>query len=161
MKLKDELGLPARMLYFLMGIVLGIATIASAFSQWPAVTAGKEPMLGFMLLVLIAMPLSLLIILWACVGRHREWRIDSDHIRIRMLSLTVWKRDVRIRPEQIESLSREQFSYDDEDGRIAYGITVHLRDGRDLQSPQTFSADQADMAWAKLQALHGNGQLTR
>lgn len=158
MKLKDDLGTPARLLYFLFGVVLAAATIASAYSEWPRVAAGKESPLVFVLLALLAVPLSLFIIIWACIGRHREWRIAEDHVRVRLLSLTSWQRDFRIHPEEIESLSRDQYSYEDKRGRIAYGVTVALRDGRTLHSPHTFDAAQAQLAWVSLQRLCRQGQ---
>jgi hypothetical protein len=147
MKLKDDLGLPARSLYFIMGVVLAIATVAAAFSQWP-------------MLLLIAIPLAMFIIIWAIVGRHREWRIGEDHIRVRLLSLTSWHRDFRIHPEQIETINRQQYSYDDKQGRVSHAITVTLRDGRTLESPVTFDAGQADQAWQKLEGLCKRGQFS-
>lgn len=158
MKLKDDLGLPARSLYFIMGVVLAIATVASAYSQLPPIMAGKASPLSLALLLLIASPLALFIMVWAVVGRHREWRIADDHVRVRLLSLTSWRRDFRIHPEQIEAIDRQQFSYDDKAGRVSHAITVTLRDGRTLESPQTFDAVQADQAWQKLQGLCKRGQ---
>jgi hypothetical protein len=160
MKLKDDLGLPARSLYFIMGVVLAIATVAAAFSQWPMVVAGKASPLSLVLLLLIAIPLALFIIIWAIVGRHREWRIGEDHIRVRLLSLTSWHRDFRIHPEQIETINRQQYSYDDKQGRVSHAITVTLRDGRTLESPVTFDAGQADQAWQKLEGLCKRGQFS-
>jgi hypothetical protein len=138
MKLKDDLGFAARSLYFVMGVVLATATVAAAFSQWPAVIMGK------------ASPLSLILLL----------QIGQDHIRVRLLSLTSWRRDFRIHPEQIESIDRQQFSYDDKAGRTSHAITVTLRDGRKLESPQTFDAGQAEQAWQKLHALSKRGQFS-
>ena len=158
MKLKDDLGAAARTLYFVFGIVLAAATIATAYKEWPVVVAGKESPLVFVLLALIAMPLALFIVVWACIGRHREWSIADDHVRVRLLSLTSWQRDFRIHPEQIEDMSREQYSYDDKRGRVAYGLTVTLRDGRTFHSPQTFDAKQADQAWHSLEQLRSRGQ---
>lgn len=162
MKLKDDLGFAARSLYFIMGVVLAVATVAAAFSQWPTVIAGKASPLSLilLLLLLIASPLALFIIVWAVVGRHREWRIGDDHIRIRLLSLTSWQRDFRIHPEQIEAIDRQQYSYEDKAGRVSHAITVTLRDGRKLESPQTFDAGQADQAWQKLQAMSKRGQFS-
>ncbi|MBW8732822.1 MAG: hypothetical protein JF571_00675 [Asticcacaulis sp.] len=153
MKLKDDLGVTVRTLYFLVGVVLAAATIASAWSEWPGVSSGKESPLGFGLLMAIAMPLSLFVIVWACVGRHREWKIGDDHVRIRLLSLTSWQKDLRIPAREIESLAREQYSYDDDGGRVAYGLTVTLRDGKTLRSPRTFDARQAEQAWQRLELL--------
>ena len=155
MKLKDDLGATVRILYFLVGVVLGAATIATAYSDWPEVISGKMSPVGFGLLAVIAMPLALFIIVWACVGRHREWRIADDHVRIRLLSLTSWQRDLRIPADQIESLVREQYSYDDDQRRVAYGVTVTLRDGRVYRSPRTFDQGQAEQAWQSLERLRG------
>lgn len=160
MKLKDDLGLAARSLYFIMGVVLAIATVAAAFNQWPTVMTGKASPLGFALLLLIAMPLALFVVVWAVIGRHREWRIGEDHIRVRLLSLTSWQRDFRIHPEQIEAINRQQYSYDDKQGRVSHAITVTLRDGRTLESPLTFDAHQADQAWQKLKGLCKRGQFS-
>jgi len=153
MKLKDDLGVTVRTLYFLVGVVLAAATIASAWSEWPGVSSGKESPLGFGLLMVIAMPLSLFVIVWACVGRHREWKIGDDDVRIRLLSLTSWQKDMRIPAVEIESLVREQYSYDDNGGRVAYGVTVTLRDGKVYRSPRTFDAGQAEQAWQRLERL--------
>ncbi len=158
MKLKDDLGAAARTLYFLVGVVLGAATVAAAYSDWPAVSAGKASPLGLGLLGVIAMPLALFIIVWACVGRHREWRITEDHVRIRLLSLTSWQKDLRIPAGQIESLKREQYSYDDDNGRVAYGVIVTLRDGKTYRSPRTFDSRQAEQAWQRLEYLRSVGQ---
>ncbi len=153
MKLKDDLGATVRTLYLLVGVVLAAATIASAWSEWPAVSAGKESPLGLALLLVIAMPLSLFVIVWACVGRHREWKIGDDHVRIRLLSLTSWQKDLRIRAGEIETLTREQYSYDDNGGRVAYGVTVTLLDGKTYRSPRTFDSAQAEQAWLRLERL--------
>jgi hypothetical protein len=37
---------------------------------------------------------------------------------------------------------------------------VTLRDGRKLESPQTFDASQAEQAWQKLQAISKRGQFS-
>ena len=153
MKLKDDLGATVRTLYLLVGVVLGAATIASAWSEWPAVSSGKESPLGFGLLIIVAMPLSLFVIVWACVGRHREWKISEDHVRIRLLSLTSWQKDLRVKAGEIETLTREQYSYDDDSGRVAYGVTMTLHDGKTYRSPRTFDAGQAEQAWQRLERL--------
>jgi hypothetical protein len=153
MKLKDDLGATVRTLYLLVGVVLAAATVASAWSEWPGVSSGKESPVGFGLLMIIAMPLSLFVIVWACVGRHREWKIGDDHVRIRLLSLTSWQKDLRVHAGEIETLTREQYSYDDHDGRVAYGVTMTLLDGKTYRSPRTFDAGQAEQAWRRLERL--------
>ncbi|WP_443747521.1 hypothetical protein [Asticcacaulis solisilvae] len=153
MKLKDDLGATVRTLYFLVGVVLAAATIASAWSEWPGVSSGKESPLGFGLLMIVAMPLSLFVIVWACVGRHREWKIGDDGVRIRLLSLTSWQKDLRVRAGEIETLTREQYNYDDNGGRVAYGVTMTLLDGKTYRSPRTFDAGQAEQAWQRLERL--------
>lgn len=153
MKLKDDLGVAARVLYFIVGIVLGAAGLASAWGDFPAVAAHKASPLGIVLVCLIILPLSLFVILWACIGRHREWKIDGEGIRIRLLSLTSWRRDLQIAAADIAAFEREQYSYDDDSGRVAYGVTVRLKDGKTYRSPRSFNAKEAEAAWAEIERL--------
>jgi hypothetical protein len=153
MKLKDDLGVAARVLYFIVGVVLGAAGLASAWGDFPAVAAHKASPAGIILVCLIILPLSLFVILWACIGRHREWRIDGEGIRIRLLSLTSWKHDLQIRPDEIAGFEREQYSYDDNSGRVAYGVTLKLKDGKAYRSPRSFNPKEAEAAWAEIERL--------
>ncbi len=153
MKLKDDLGVAARVLYFIFGIVLGAAGIASAWGDFPTVAAHKQSPAGIILVCLIILPLSVFVILWACIGRHREWRIDGEGIRIRLLSLTSWKRDLQIRPDQIAGYEREQYSYDDQSGRVAYGTKLTLKDGKTYHSPRSFNPKEAEAAWTEIERL--------
>lgn len=159
MKIKDSLGLTARCLYFIMGVVLSVATVASTFEQWPAISAGKTSPMGLAVLMLIIIPLALFIMVWAVVGRHREWRIEDNRIRVRLLSLTSWKRDYLIYPEQVESIDRQQYS-DDSHTRVAHTITITLRDGSTFASPKILDGFQADQAWRKVEALCQRGQFS-
>lgn len=137
MTLKDELGLLPRFLYILFGVMLAAAAIASDYNDWALIEAGKMPPFGFILMNLIALPLALGIILWACIGRHREWHIADGHIRIRLLSLTSWRKTHHIMAEDIRDV--EQHSYDPErkGNRVAHGLIVTLKDGRRLISPKS------------------------
>jgi hypothetical protein len=153
MKLKDDLGVAARVLYFIVGGVLGAAGLASAWGDFSAVAAHKASPAGIILVCLVILPLSLFVILWACIGRHREWRIGNDGIRIRLLSLTSWQKDLQIPAGDIAAFEREQYSYDDGSGRVAYGVTVTLKDGKTYRSPRSFNPKEAEAAWAEIERL--------
>ncbi|HVZ29907.1 MAG TPA: hypothetical protein VG839_05905 [Asticcacaulis sp.] len=158
MKLKDDLGVAARVLYFIFGVVLGAAGLASAWSDYHLVTAGKASPVGIVLVCLVILPLSLFVILWACIGRHREWRIDGSGIRIRLLSLTSWQKDVQIQPADIAAVEREQYNYDDTGGRVAYGVTITLKDGKTYRSPRSFNATEAEAAWTEIERFAPKSQ---
>lgn len=72
MTLKDELGLLPRFLYILVGIALAAAAISSDYHDWALIQTGKLPPFGFILINMVALPLAAGIILWACIGRHRN-----------------------------------------------------------------------------------------
>jgi len=136
MTLKDDLGLTPRVLYGMFGAVLAIAAIASAYHDWPLIQSGKAFWLPFVLINAFILPLSLLIVVWAVIGRHREWRIDARGIRIRVLSLTSWQKSLLVAPRDIIDIAVEDFPYEDKSGRSAHWIAVHLADGRVLKSPR-------------------------
>ena len=149
MTLKDELGAVPRTLYFLFGVLLAAATISTAYHDWPLIQSGKSAPVGFALETLIALPLALLIMVWACIGRHREWRIADNQIRVRNLSLTSWQTVRHIHAEDIASFSLESYAHDDAKKRMAYTLRLLLKDGRRLESPRTF--DEVEAAKARLQ----------
>lgn len=149
MTLKDELGLLPRFLYIVVGMTLAVAVIDSDYSDWALIAAGKMPPFGFILINLIALPLALGIILWACVGRHREWRITGEGIRIRLLSLTSWRKTHLIKAGDIRELSQESYDDDRAGSRVRHGWIVILSDGRRLMSPKSF--DGAGLDRARLQ----------
>lgn len=146
MKLVEDLGLPARLLYLAFGALLMIATIATAWHDWPLVQAHKLPWPGFALLFLIALPLSLLIMVWAGVGRHREWHVHDDHIHIHLISLTSWARTTQVDAAQIDRLTLDNAAYEDRGARTAYWLNLHLKDGRTLLSPKTFDKNLVTQA---------------
>lgn len=158
MILKDDLGLTPRLLYGLFGLILAFATIASAYHDWPLVETGKSSWLIFVLVNICLLPLSLLIIVWAVIGRHREWRIGSQGIRIRLLSLTSWQKSEHVTPDRIESVTAESFPYDDRSGRSAHWVTVQLTDGRVLKSPRMSDPMLAEAVRRELAAIANPGQ---
>ena len=152
MTLKDELGLLPRFLYVVVGITLGAAAISSDYSDWALIEAHRLPPFGFILINLIALPLAAGIILWACIGRHREWRITEEGIRIRSLSLTSWRKTHHVKAGDIRELISE--SYEDEriGSRIRHGWIVMLADGRRLVSPKSFDKARLDLARLQIES---------
>ncbi len=153
MTLKDDLGLAPRILYFLFGSLLAVATIATAYHDWPLVQAHKSSAIGFLLINIIALPLAVLIILWAVIGRHREWRVNEQDIRIRLLSLTSWQKTQHIDPQEIETLSVDSYAYEDRAGRTAHWLKVTLKDGKTYTSPKTFDKAAIDQAYSEVERL--------
>jgi hypothetical protein len=149
MTLKDELGLLPRFLYIVVGITLAAAAIGSDYSDWALIEAGKLPPFGFILVNLVALPLAAGIILWACIGRHREWQVTDGQIRIRLLSLTSWRKTHHIKAEDIRELTSESYDHERAISRVTHGWIVILKDGRRLVSPKSF--DGAELEKARLQ----------
>lgn len=148
MKLKDELGLLPRFLYIVVGITLATAAIASDYSDWALIEAHKMPPFGFILINIIALPLALGIILWACIGRHREWHIGDGQIRIRLLSLTSWRKTHHIKAEDIRTIEQHSYDHERKGSRVAHGLVVTLADGRRLTSPVCY--DEKGLQTARL-----------
>ena len=155
MKLVEDLGLPARLLYLAFGLLLMTAAIVTAWHDWPLVQAHKLSWIGFTLMLAVALPVSLLIMVWAGVGRHREWHIHDDHIHIHLISLTSWAKVMQIESSQIDAMSLENAAYEDRGDHTAYWLSVRLKDGRNLISPKTFDKALVDQARQKV-ALFGN-----
>ncbi len=150
MKLVEDLGLPARLLYLAFGALLMIAAIATAWHDWPLVQTHKLSWVGFAVMLAIALPLSVLIMVWAGVGRHREWHIHDDHIHIHLISLTSWARVTEVGKDDIATLSLETVPYDDRARHTAYWLNIRLKDGRTLISPKVFDKTLADRARLKV-----------
>jgi hypothetical protein len=148
MTLKDELGLLPRFLYIVVGTTLAAAAISSDYSDWALIAAGKLPPFGFILINLIVLPLAAGIILWACIGRHREWRINDGQIRIRLMSLTSWQKTRYIDAEDIRELTPESYDPERKGSRVHHGWIVSLKDGQRLVSPKSF--DKAGLDEARL-----------
>ena len=146
MKLVEDLGLPARLLYLAFGVLLMTAAIATAWHDWPLVQMHKLSWLNFALLLIVALPVSLLIMVWAAVGRHREWHVHDDHIHIHLISLTSWARTTQVDAAQIEALTLDNAAYEDRGGHTAYWLDLRLKDGRTLLSPKTFDKNLAVQA---------------
>ena len=153
MKLKDDLGGTARVIYVIMGLALAAATIASAWHDWPAVMAGKSPPFSFWLMLIVALPLSLLVIIWACIGRHREWTIEGGQVRIRLLSLTSWQKTAYVPAAEITGVVLESFDHEVQNHRTAYWLTLTDRHGDLYRSPTTFSRTEAEKAAAEIEAM--------
>jgi hypothetical protein len=149
MTLKDELGLLPRFLYIVVGITLAVAAISSDYHDWALIAAGKLPPFGFVLINVIALPLAAGIILWACIGRHREWHVSDGQIRIRLISLTSWRKTHHINVEDISQLTPESYDHEHQGSRITHGWIILLKDGRRLVSPKSF--DKAGLDGARLQ----------
>jgi hypothetical protein len=147
--LKDELGLLPRFLYIVVGIALAAAAISSDYHDWALIETGKLLPFGFILINMLALPLAAGIILWACIGRHREWRVADGQIRIRLLSLTSWRKTHYIKAEDIRALTPESYDHERAGSRIHHGWIVILTDGRRLVSPKSF--DKAGLDQARLQ----------
>ena len=126
---------------------------ALCWHDWPLVQAYKISPVGFTLINVVTVPSSLLIIVWGAIGRHREWRIGEDHIRIRLLSLTSWQKISHVRAEDIESLRVETFDHDLQTARTAYQLTITCKDGRQIQSPHTFDPAVISQAKARIEQL--------
>ncbi len=152
MKLVEDLGLPARLLYLAFGALLMTATIATAWHDWPLVQMHKLPWIGFTLMLLVALPVSLLIMVWAAVGRHREWHVHDDHVHIHLISLTSWARTTQVNTAQIEALTLDNAAYEDRGGHTAYWLALRLKDGRTLLSPKTFDKNLVSQAQQTLAA---------
>lgn len=155
MKLVEDLGWPVRGLYLVFGVLLATAAVATAWHDWPLVVAHKASGFGFALLLIIALPVALLIIVWACVGRHREWHVHDNHIHIHVISLTSWARVMHIDAPQVETMTLESADYEDRANRTAYWLSVRTTDGKTYLSPKTFDRAIADQAREKV-ALFGN-----
>ncbi len=159
MKLIEDLGLPARLLYLGLGVLLMTATVVTVWHDWPLVLAHKLPWTGFVLMLAVAPPVALLIMVWAGVGRHREWHIHDGHIHIHLISLTSWARIRRIDGEQIAALSLESAAFEDRAGHTAYWLNIRLKDGQTLISPKTFDKTLADRARLKVDRFGKSGQI--
>ncbi|MDV6329336.1 hypothetical protein [Asticcacaulis sp. 201] len=152
MKLKDELGMLPRALYVVVGLTLAAAAIASDYGNWALMQSGKVPATGIILMNLIALPLALAIIVWACIGRHREWHVADGRIRVRLLSLTSWRKTHHILAEDISAVIQESYDYERKGSRIAHGWIVTLKDGRRLVSPKSFDAEALNEARLRIES---------
>jgi hypothetical protein len=152
MTLKDELGLLPRFLYIVVGITLVVAAISSDYHNWTLIEAGKLPPFGFLLINVVALPLATGIILWACIGRHREWRIADGQIRIRLLSLTSWRKTRYIKAVEISQLTPESYADERAGRRVTHGWIIFLKDGRRLVSPKTFDKAGLDQVRLRIES---------
>ena len=159
MTLKDHLGPVARTMFGATGGLLLIATVTTVFSDWPVIQAHKESSLGLLLTCAITLPLSLLIIIWASIGRFKEWRIEGDHLSIRLMSLTSWMRIVDIRPEEISAFAVESYDYEDGGSRTAHWIVMTLRDGKRYKSPRTYDGEEIAEARMALDSMREGSRI--
>ncbi len=153
MTLKDDLGPVPRFLYFAFGSLLAVATIATAYHDWPLVEAHKSSAIAFLLVNIISLPLAVLIILWAVIGRHREWRITGQAIRIRLLSLTSWQKTQHIPAQDIAAVAMDSYAYDDRAHRTAHWLTITAVDGKTYSSPKSFDKTAIEKARAEIESL--------
>ena len=158
MTLKDDLGMLPRVLYGIFGLVLALATIGNDYHDWSLVEAGRQSLVVFVLVNLLALPLSILIVLWACIGRHREWRIAGNRIQVRLLSLTSWQKMQTIQAAEISGFELQSFEHEDAHHRTAYWMTLTLSDGRRIESPKTFNKSEAEKACLQIEILKSSIQ---
>lgn len=159
MTLKDRLGPVARTGFALIGILLLVAAVASAYGDWPVIIQHQAPSFGLLLTLAISLPLALLIIIWSLVGQLKEWRIEGDHLSIRLMSLTSWMRIVNVRPEDIRDFRVESYDYEDGGARTAHWIVMTMQDGRRYKSPRTFQADEIGEASRLMATMRGGSRI--
>lgn len=159
MTLKDHLGPLARTMFASVGVLLLVASVASAYSDWPIIVEHRASSLGLLLTLAIALPVALLIIIWSSIGQLKEWRIENDHLSIRLMSLTSWMRIVDIRGEDIHDFQVEAYDYEDGGRRTAHWIVMTLKDGRRYKSPRTFQAEEISEARALMQTMRGGSRI--
>ena len=159
MTLKDHLGPLARMMFGATGGLLLIAAVATAYADWPVVVMHRESSLGLIVTCAVSIPVALLIIIWASIGRFKEWRIEGDHLSIRLMSLTSWMRIVEVRAEDIHSFEVESYDYEDNGDRTAHWIVMTLQNGRRYKSPRTYDGDEIAAARLALAALRGGSRI--
>ncbi|MBW8880971.1 MAG: hypothetical protein JF615_05935, partial [Asticcacaulis sp.] len=153
MTFKDHLGPVARTMFALIGVLLLIVAVATMYRDWPLVETHKSSLLGFILTCLIALPLSLLVVVWAAIGRMKEWRIGDDGIRMRMMSLTAWARQEQVQPGDIADITVETFAYEDQRNRSAHWLVLTTTDGRRFKSPRVYDAMVAEVMRSRVTAL--------
>ncbi len=159
MTLKDHLGPLARTLFGATGGLLLVAAVATAYADWPVVTSRHESGLGLIATCALSIPVALLIIIWSSIGRFKEWRIEGDHLSIRLMSLTSWMRIVEVRAEDIHAFEVESYAYEDNGDRTAHWIVMTLQDGRRYKSPRTYDGEEIDEARRALSTLRGGSRI--
>ena len=155
MTFKDNLGLLARTMFALIGLFLLVVAVATIYHDWPLVETHRSPLFGFVLTCLITIPLGLLILVWAVIGQTKAWHISSDHIRVNLMSLTAWQREIRLRSDEIADIAVETFAYDDVGRRTAHWIIVTTTDGRRFKSPRVYDAMVIEVLRNKIASLKG------
>ncbi len=89
----------------------------------------------------------------------KEWRIEGDHLSIRLMSLTSWMRIIDVRPEDIRDFRVESYAYEDGGDRTAHWIVMTMHDGRRYKSPRTFRADEIGEASRLMQTMRGGSRI--
>ncbi len=159
MTLKDRLGPVARTGFAMIGVLLVVATVASIYDDWPVIQEHRSSSLPLLVICAIALPLALMIIVWSSIGRLKEWRIETDHLSIRLMSLTSWMRIIDIRAADIRDFEVESYDYEDGGSRTAHWIVMTLHDGRRYKSPRTYSGEEIDEARRLLLTLRSGSRI--
>lgn len=159
MTLKDRLGLLQRSLFAGVGLLLIVATVATTYRDWPLVQAHKASPFGFFLTCGIALPVALLIVIWSVIGQLKEWRIEGDHLSIRLMSLTSWMSVLRVKPAQIRAVAVESYAYEDDHNRTAHWIVLQHANGRRYRSPTSYDGAEIEAARTALETLRAGSRL--
>ena len=159
MTLQDRLGPMARTLFAATGALLLVATVATVYSDWPVIEAHHQSSLGLFAVCAVALPIAFLIIIWASIGRLKEWRIEGDHLSIRLMSLTSWMRIITIRREDIRGFAVESYAYEDGNDRTAHWIVMTLTDGKRYKSPMTYDGEEIQEARLALDSMREGSRI--
>ncbi|ESQ75427.1 hypothetical protein [Asticcacaulis sp. AC402] len=153
MVFKDNLGLAARTVFFLIGLLLLAVAVATVYHDWPLVVARKASLFGFVLTCLICLPLGILILVWAVIGHMKTWRIAPDGIHVRTMSLTHWAREDVLEADEIADIAVESFNHDEHGRKSAHWVTITTTDGRRHKSPRVYDPMVAEAMRSRIAAL--------
>lgn len=135
MRLHGEANLFTRLLMAIFGLTLIGAALASTYHDWPLVLAQKLLPVGFALALFLAIPLGLLVVIWAIIGEKRDWILEGDHLVVRALSLTSWKSKQKININDIKQFRLRSVDHQSENTKGAAWIEVYLDQNQRLSSP--------------------------
>ncbi|ESQ89641.1 hypothetical protein ABAC460_12285 [Asticcacaulis sp. AC460] len=153
MVLKDNLGMAARTVFFLIGLLLLVVAVATMYHDWPSVQAHKASLFGFVLTCLICLPVGLLILVWAAIGHMKSWRIATDGIHVRTMSLTQWAHEDLLEAGEIADIAVESFNHDELGRKSAHWVTITTTDGRRHKSPRVYDPMVAEVMRSRIAAL--------
>ncbi|EGF90530.1 hypothetical protein ABI_35530 [Asticcacaulis biprosthecium C19] len=153
MVLKDNLGIAARTVFFLIGLLLLVVVVATIYHDWPLVQAHKSSLFGFVLTCLICLPLGILILVWAVIGHMKTWRIATDGVHMRQMSLTHWAHENILEPAEIADIQVESFNHDEHGRKSAHWVMITTTDGRRHKSPRVYDPMVAEVMRSRIAAL--------